>query len=75
MGFRCWQTSRAPSRAIAGMLPQVLIREWYACGSMNIISVAMASKETDGKAINAAWGTVCAVSSLNRSNGKQFLSL
>ena len=32
-------------RAVAGMLSQVLIRKWYACGSMNIILVAMARME------------------------------
>ena len=46
---------------VAGMLSQVLIREWYACGSMNNdkqqawLLLAMANKE---KAIDSACSTV-----------------
>ena len=51
-------------RTVAEMQSQVLIRKWYACGSMNIILVAMASKEMNRKANNAAWGIVCTIASL-----------
>ena len=49
------------TQAVAGMLSQVLIREWYACGSMNNdkqqawLLLAMANKE---KAIDSACSTV-----------------